>query len=71
MSSPPHSTVDKFSVLTPARVTRVLPACDYALSIGNERFPCSIIAYTHGCLCGVYVCMVITYSKGKDQPRGY
>ena len=25
------------------------------------------VAYTHGCLF-MYVCMVITYSKGKDQP---
>ena len=25
------------------------------------------VAYVHGCLC-MYVCIVITYSKGKDQP---
>ena len=32
-------------------------------SVNNNN----IMAYTHGFLC-MYVCMVITYSKGKDQP---
>ena len=34
---------------------------EFSLSNNNN------VAYTHGCLCA-YVCMVITYSKGKDQP---
>ena len=43
MSPLPHNIVDKFPP-TPARLTRVLPACGYALGTGNERSPCSIIA---------------------------